>query len=456
MSNCSERYSYRLKTSIPFNKMTLRLSEDSSDYKVDEKLPYNSDYDLESNQSFKRQSRFRKIVKFAFITYVIYLALDFFQLNQHIVGPFGSIKPYEREFNLTELTDAYLNVLKHSNLAGDWSKKYTSEPHLAGTNYGLVEFTAQKFEEYGFESKIEAYNSYINYPGTGNTVKLLKPHKNEFKVIYQPTLVEDVLEEDPTTSGDDLIPAFHGYSANGNVTGPIVFANYGTKEDFRLLESKNVNVKGSVVIVRYGKIFRGLKVKFAQEAGAVGVIIYSDPADDYTPDGVDAYPEGPGRNPSSIQRGSVQFLSSLPGDPSRFTDRSPEALANLTTIPQIPSLPISYKEAQPILVQLNGYGLDLGFEGGIANFSYTTGPSHSQLNIFNNNTYEFTDLWNVFGLYEGHEGSNEVIVSLVIIEMLGLKVVLVIQIVVLQLYWKLLEHLMNYLNWVGNHKNQSC
>lgn len=237
MSNCSERYSYRFKRSIPFNKMTVRLSEDSSEYRVDEKLPY-TNYDLQSNQQLKRQSKFQKTVKFASVVYVIYLVLNYFQLDQEIVSSFGSINPYEQEFNITELTDAYLNVLKHSNLAGKWSKKYTAEPHLAGTNYGLVQFTADKFEEYGFESKIEAYNSYINYPGKDNTLKLLKPHKDEFKVIYQPTLVEDVLEEDPTTSGDDLIPAFHGYSANGNVTGPIVYANFGTKEDFNLFSGQ--------------------------------------------------------------------------------------------------------------------------------------------------------------------------------------------------------------------------
>ncbi|CCH40883.1 glutamate carboxypeptidase II [Wickerhamomyces ciferrii] len=424
MTNCSERYSFRqrgldnhisdtpiqsvqqqVKRKPLLNRLlNYKMSSSIDDYEVlDEKLPL---YQNEQQHQRKQQTGLRKlkvVSKLALLLSTSIVVLNYLSFTNY--NPLQGLNPYENEFNITELSDAYLNVLQHSNFAGDWLKKYTSEAHLGGTNYGLVEFTAEKFEEFGFESKIDTVNSYINYPGTQH-LKLLN---SKGKLIYQPTLVEDELEEDPTTSGEGLVPAFHGYSANGNVTGPIVFANYGTKEDFRLLESKGVSVKDSIVIVRYGKIFRGLKVKFAQEAGAIGVIIYSDPADDYIPDDVEPYPKGPGRNPSSIQRGSVQFLSSLPGDPSRFTDRSPEALANLSTIPHIPSLPISYKEAQPILIQLNGHGLDLDFHGGINNFTYTTGPSKAELNIYNNNTYKFTDLWNVLGYLEGHD-SNEVII----------------------------------------------
>ena len=314
------------------------------------------------------------------------------------------------EFNATELESLYQGVLSSSNHAGEWLKKYTSEAHLAGTNFALAQFTADKLEEFGWKAEIENFNVYINYPHD-HGIRLLKPHKDSYRVVYEPTLVEDELEEDPTTRGDGLVPAFHGYSANGNVTGELVFANYGTKQDFELLAERGVTVKGKVVIVRYGGIFSGLKVKFAQEAGAVGVIIYSDPADDYTPSGVEPYPKGPGRNPSSIQRGSVQFLSSLPGDPARFTDRSPEALANLTTIPRIPSLPISYKEAIPILETLNGHGLDLGFKGGLSEFNYSTGPSTFQVNLYNDVTYNFTDISNVYGFVEGEDADKVIIIG---------------------------------------------
>lgn len=335
------------------------------------------------------------------------------QLSSMVPSTVPSVTEEPALGDVEAVSFAFQKVLQTSNHIGDWLYNYTQIPHLAGSpgSLQLAEWTAEKFTEYGFDSSIEAHNTYINYPGTGNTIKVLKPGKHDFKVIYEASLVEDVLKEDPTTSGDDLIPAFHGYSAAGNVTGPLVFANYGTKEDFDLLEAKGVNVKGSVVIVRYGKIFRGLKVMFAEQAGAVGCLIYSDPADDYVPEGVAPYPDGPGRNPSSIQRGSVQFLSMLPGDPARFTDGSPEAVANLTTIPHIPSLPISYKEAEPILKQLNGFGLDLGFEGGLASFEYTTGPSISQVNVFNNVTYNFTDIYNTYGLIEGEDKDRVLVIG---------------------------------------------
>jgi N-acetylated-alpha-linked acidic dipeptidase len=364
----------------------------------------------EKHLSHDGPHRLSKRLHFSVISALLLLFLTQWVPFTHLLQTESLPAPFGKKFNETEISEAYQQVLIESNLAGQWLKIYTQEQHLAGKNFALAQFTADKLEEFGFQSKIEAHNVYINYPND-HAVKLLKPSKNSFEVIYEPTLVEDELKEDPTTRGEGLVPAFHGYSASGNVTAPLVFANYGTKEDFALLESKGVIVKGNVVIVRYGKIFRGLKVKFAQEAGAIGVLIYSDPADDYVPEDVEPYPEGPGRNPSSIQRGSVQFLSSLPGDPSRFTDKSPEALKNLTTIPQIPSLPISYKEAEPILKQLNGFGLDLGFHGGLKKFHYTTGPSIAEVNVYNNVTYNFSDIHNVYGLLEGEEREKVIIIG---------------------------------------------
>lgn len=344
-------------------------------------------------------------VRSKFKEYVGFSILSLFILF-HLV----SIGPSPKE-ELEALTRGYSNVLETSNLASNWSQKYTQEAHLAGKNYELAEFTADKFKEYGFDSKIEPFNVYINYPGEFS----LKLVNKKGKVIYQPTLVEDALPEDPTTIGDDVVPAFHGYSANGNVTAEFVFANYGTKEDFNLLDSKKVEIKDKVVIVRYGKIFRGLKVKFAQELGAAGVLIYSDPSDDYANEDAQPYPKGPGRNPSSIQRGSVQFLSTLPGDPARFLTDEEKAnggLDKLDSIPRIPSLPISYKEVIPILKELNGKGLKLGFEGGLKDFDYSTGPSVGKsLNLYNNNEYKFQDIHNVYGLIEGREKDKVIILG---------------------------------------------
>lgn len=131
---------------------------------------------------------------------------------------------------------------------------------------------------------------------------------------FEATLEEEVLEDDPTTGLKDRIPAFHGYSANGNVTARFVYANYGTYEDFEELREAGIDIEGKIVIAKYGSIFRGLKVKRAEDLGAVGVILYSDPGDDgevTEVNGYKAYPNGPARNPSSLQRGSVEYLSAL-------------------------------------------------------------------------------------------------------------------------------------------------
>jgi N-acetylated-alpha-linked acidic dipeptidase len=163
----------------------------------------------------------------------------------------------------------------------------------------------------------------VNYP-LGHRLALLEKGKksnqtNEddsaaaasWKVKYEATLKEDVLEDDPTTGSPDSIPTFHGYSASGNVTAQYVYVNYGTYGDFEDLVNANVSLKGKIALIKYGRIFRGLKVKRAQDLGMIGAIIYSDPGDDGTvspENGNKTYPDGPARNPSSVQRGSAQFL----------------------------------------------------------------------------------------------------------------------------------------------------
>ena len=130
--------------------------------------------------------------------------------------------------------------------------------------------------------------------------------------------MEDILEEDPTSGLEDRVPTFHGYSASGNVTAPYVYVNYGTYQDYEDLVKANVSLKGKIALAKYGGIFRGLKIKGAQDRGMIGCVIFTDPGDDgeiTDENGVDLYPEGPARNPSSVQRGSTQFLSVAPGDP---------------------------------------------------------------------------------------------------------------------------------------------
>lgn len=182
-------------------------------------------------------------------------------------------------------------------------------------------WTKEKWEEFGVKSEIVAYDVYLNRP-VDHRLALLEKTKEKgassWKVSFEASLREDVLDEDPTTGFDTSIPTFHGYSASGNVTGPVVYVNYGTYQDFEDLRKAGISLEGKIAIARYGGIFRGLKVKRAQELGMIGTIIYSDPGDDgenTEANGAKQYPDGPARHPSSVQRGSTQFLSFAPGDP---------------------------------------------------------------------------------------------------------------------------------------------
>ncbi len=195
--------------------------------------------------------------------------------------------------------------------ARDWSKYYTSGPHLAGKNLSQALWTRDRWQESGVKSDIVAYDVYINYPA-GHRLALLEHKKHGYSVKYECSLAEDVLEDDPTTNLTDRIPTFHGYSATGNVTAPYVFVNFGTYQDYDDLRARNISLQGKIAVAKYGRNFRGLKVKRAQELGMVGVVMYSDPQEDgemTEANGHKPYPEGPARNPSSVQRGSTQFLS---------------------------------------------------------------------------------------------------------------------------------------------------
>ncbi|KAI0839059.1 Zn-dependent exopeptidase [Hypoxylon sp. FL0890] len=327
-----------------------------------------------------------------------------------------------KHISFDELKDILLET-PNADKAAEWSKYYTSGPHLAGKNLSQAEWTRDRWNEWGIKSDIVAYETYINYPLDHRLALLEKPKSDSpdagaWRVAFEATLEEDVLEEDPTTQLEESIPTFHGYSASGNVTGSFVYVNYGTYWDFEDLLRANVSLEGKIAVARYGGIFRGLKVKRAQELGMIGAVLFSDPGDDgkiTEENGYDAYPSGPARHPSSVQRGSVQYISIAPGDPTTPGYPSkpgvPRASVN-GSIPSIPSLPISYAEALPILKALNGLGpraedfgeywttnTGLGYKG----VEYNVGPSPDNvvLNLYNEQEYTITPQWDVIGIING-------------------------------------------------------
>lgn len=225
----------------------------------------------------------------------------------HASWPGGNGLPYEQ-------LQAILLDTPSAAKAREWSSYYTAGPHLAGKNLSQALWTRERWQEFGVADTIlESYETYLNYP-VDHRLALLKKtgHGDANEVTFEASLEEDVLEEDHTSGLPDRVPTFHGYSASGNVTAPFAFANFGTFADFEDLVNTNVSLEGKIAIVKYGRIFRGLKVKRAQELGMVGVIMYDDPQEDgeiTEENGYKAYPEGPARNPSAVQRGSTQFLS---------------------------------------------------------------------------------------------------------------------------------------------------
>ena len=321
-----------------------------------------------------------------------------------------------------------------------WSQYYTSGPHLTGKNRSQAVWTQEKWREFGVASEIATYETFVSYPRdhriallqgsadgeAGDVRKLTHGQEGkDYNVKYECSLEEDVLEEDPTTGLDDRIPTFHGYSASGNITAQFVYANYGTKEDYVALTKAGVDLKDKIAITKYGKNMRGMKLKFAQELGMAGVIIYSDPGDDWgitEENGYLAYPDGPARNPSSVQRGSVDFLSDLSGDPTTPGYPSLPGAPRVDpqwAIPYIPSHPISFRDALPLLRALNGHGpevSDLQWEkGGLAykNVTYNIGPSPAGtvINLYNKMENAIAPCYDVIGVINGTIADEVVIIG---------------------------------------------
>ncbi|BFZ64766.1 hypothetical protein YB2330_005918 [Saitoella coloradoensis] len=290
-----------------------------------------------------------------------------------------------------------------------WSKYYASGAHLAGRNMSQAEWTRDKWESYGVKSELVPYDVLLNYPVSHS----LEMRDISGRTTFKAKLREDVVKGDPNSELRNEVPTFHGYSANGSAAGRLVYANYGTESDYRKLRDLGIDLTGKIVIARYGKNFRGLKVKGAQEAGAIGVLIYTDPGDDSVTEdeGQAVYPNGGARNPSSVQRGSVMFLSTGAGDPStpgypslpgKETKRVEHEMSDV--LPKIPSLPISYEDAIPLLQSLNGIGpVVKGWAGGLEKWDveYAVGPSKAAVHMVNEVEWKIERIYNVIGTING-------------------------------------------------------
>jgi N-acetylated-alpha-linked acidic dipeptidase len=258
-----------------------------------------------------------------------------------------------------------------------WLAALTEDPHVAGTpaEKKAADYVLARFKEFGLDAEMVRYDVFLNHP-THVSLKLTAPVEEELN------LREETYDVDKDSSPEGMFPAFHGYGASGHAEAQVVYVNYGSPADFARLAAMGISVEGKIALVRYGGAFRGLKVKEAQDRGALGVLIYSDPRDDGYMAG-DVYPDGPMRPPSAIQRGSVLFLSHVPGDPSTpgwpsTAGAKRVARAEMANVPKIPSLPIAYAEAAKILRRLGGPRVPNEWQGGLP-FSYHIGPGAARV-----------------------------------------------------------------------------
>jgi N-acetylated-alpha-linked acidic dipeptidase len=262
-------------------------------------------------------------------------------------------------------------------------KEYMSvmaaEPHVAGqpSSRRVAEYALEKFKSWGLNAQIETFEAMMPWP-TERLVELTAPSK------YTLALQEPVVTQDPDSNDANQTPTFNAYSADGDVVGQVVYVNFGMPADYEQLEKLGVNVRGRIVLARYGGGWRGIKPKVAYEHGAVGCLIYSDPKDDGYFAG-DVFPEGAFRPEQGVQRGSVMDMPVYPGDPLTpgwGSEPGGRKLAqtDAVTILKIPVLPISYGDALPILRAMKGPVAPEAWRGSLPT-TYHVGPGPSELHL---------------------------------------------------------------------------
>ncbi len=289
---------------------------------------------------------------------------------------------------------------------GRLSRGLSRRPHLVGTEnqQDVVDSSLKKLRSYGLDAHLRSYDVYLSRPERIR-VAMTKPYQRQLSVKERrfPWLQDF----------DNVVDGYNAYSPPGDVTSELVYVNYGLPEDYAALDKLGISVAGKIAIVRYGNSFRGVKVNLAEQHGAKGVIIYSDPEDDGYVKGA-VYPKGPWRPSDSIQRGSIQFLWEYPGDPLTPGLPSVPGTARLapdraTNLAKIPSTPISYGEAQHLLKALGGPEAPVEFQGGLP-FRYHVGPGPTQAHLDLDIAYEQERVTNTIAVIRGTKYPDQKVV----------------------------------------------
>ena len=302
--------------------------------------------------------------------------------------------------------EAQLDASIDAREMDEWLRLLSTNPHHAGSMAGKENavFIAELLESWGYRVEIAEYEILLPRPKT-RELELVSPTQ------YVATLREDSIGQDASTSRrDKLLPPYNAFSVDGEVEAELVFVNYGRPADYELLERHGIDVSGKIAIAKYGKTWRGIKPKLAGEKGAIGTIIYSDPADDGFGAG-DVYPKGPFKHESGVQRGSVMDMPTYPGDvltPGVGATKNAKRLKreDAITITEIPVIPISHRDALPLLAAMDGAVVPPEWRGGLP-ITYHFGPGPARVRIKLEFNWEMITAYNVIARLEGSKYPDE-------------------------------------------------
>ena len=281
-------------------------------------------------------------------------------------------------------------------------EKLSAYPHHVGSPYDKenAEFILSQYKSWGWDAHIETFYVLFPTPKT-RMLEMISPEK------FTPILKEPPLKEDRTSNQiDQQLPTYNAYSTDGDVTGELVYVNYGIPSDYEQLERMGISVKGKIVIVRYGAAWRGIKPKVAAEHGAIGCIIYSDPKNDGYYVG-DVYPKGSWRNEYGVQRGSVADMPVYSGDPSTpfvgaTKDAKHLAVKDIKILTKIPVMPISYHDALPLLKSLTGPVAPDNWKGALP-ITYHVGPGLTKVHLKLEFNWDIKPIYDVIAKMKGSE-----------------------------------------------------
>ncbi|MBV8807284.1 MAG: M28 family peptidase, partial [Acidobacteriaceae bacterium] len=283
------------------------------------------------------------------------------------------------------------------------------EPHNAGSprSKAVAEYILGLFKQWGLDAQIEQFQALMPYP-TVRQVEVVSPEPFTAKLKEPPIAV------DPTSGQPGQLPTYNAYAASGDVTGDLVYVNFGVPEDYQWLTKQGIDIKGKIVMARYGKSWRGIKAKVAAEHGAIGCLIYSDPHEDGYFEG-DVYPKGPMRPSEGVQRGSVLDMPLYPGDPLSPGWASEEGsrrlpISEAKTIMKIPVLPLSYADAQPLLSQLTGPLVPRDWRGNLP-ITYHAGPGQTRVHMKTDYDWSSRPLYDVVATIPGSVSPEEWIIA---------------------------------------------